>query len=352
MGMYIVKKLSPLKNRLLKKYRLKQYTKKAHGIRQSVIERTGREVVTKKVKEEIKEYSKEIFGSASLWPWLALYAEVKGEFIPGWLPNDYFQIHLLDKWNPRQFAEISDMKSFYHDQFSEFTVEPLIMKVGGNYYDSHWNVLDDDQVMDLLLSNGKEIIIKQDGGIAGKGIRIIMPDKLKIKTLNDYEENIVIQPIVKQHEVLSRIHHRSLNTLRIATFIENDGTAVLKFIILKFGIAGSRLDKLNTGGGMAFLNMDGTVISDIIDGFGIVIGHTHPDSSITLKGLKIPSVKEAVEQCITQHNKFPYTRFIAWDIYVDQDSKPKLIEWNAIRPGMWVAEAHVGPVWDLGSILN
>ena len=350
--MYIIKKLSPLKNSLLKKYRLKQYTKKAHGIWQDVIERTGREVVTKKVMEEIKEYSNEMFSSPSLWPWLALYTEIKGEFIPGWLPNDYFQIHLLDEWNPRQFAEISDMKSFYHDQFAEFTVDPLIMKVSGNYYDSQWSVLTEDQVMELLVSYGKEIIIKKDGGISGKGIRIIMPDNLKIKTLNDYEENIVIQPIVKQQEILSGIHHQSLNTLRIATFIGNDGIAVLKFIILKFGIADCRLSNLNTGGGMAFLNIDGTVISDIIDGIGIVIGQKHPDSNITLKGLKVPSVKEAVEKCIAHHNKFPYTRFIAWDIYVDQNSKPKLIEWNAIRPGMWVAEAHVGPLWNLDSILN
>ncbi len=350
--MYIAKKLSPLKNSILKKYRLKRYTKKAHGIRQNVIERTGREVVTKKVKEEIKEYSKEMFGTPSFWPWLAVYTEIKGKFIPGWLPNDYFQINILDEWNPRMFSELSDMKTFYHSYYDKFAISPIAVRVSGIYFDEQWNVIPDNKLIDLLRLQSPEVIIKKDSGFAGRDIRFLNTENLKLQTLEEFNGNLVIQPVVQQHKELAKLHNHSLNTLRISTYLDSEGFVKQKFIFLRFGTGGNRLDNAYSGGLLFFLNEKGESISGIINSIGVSVDHENSELSLIISDLKIPSVRKAVEKCKDHHRKFPYVRYIAWDVYIGKDSEPRMIEWNAIRPGMWFSEPHIGPIWDLNSILK
>ncbi len=350
--MNLIEPASALKNKLLKKYRLKKYTKKAHGIRKNIIERTGREVVTKKVKKEIKEYSSEMFGTPSFWPWLAVYTEIKGRFIHGWLPNDYFQITLLDDWNIKRFSELSDMKTFYHMYFDVFTVKPIAVRVSDIYYDENWNIISRDKLIDSLRASAEEIVMKKDGGFGGKDIRFLQTKNLNISELENDKENLVIQPVVQQHPVLSEPHSDSLNTLRITTFLEADGTVTFKFVFLRFGAGGNRLDNANAGGRLCFLNLDGKPVTGILDSTGLNIDHENHNLANSLKSLIVPSVKEAVENCIQHHSLFPYVRYIAWDVCIDQNSTPKMIEWNAIRPGMWFAEPHIGPIWDLKPIIN
>jgi len=350
--MNLIQYASAIKKSFLKKFRLRNYTKKAHVTRQKVIERNGREIVTKEVKDEIKEYSNEMFGSPSFWPYLALYTEIKGEFIPGWVPADYFQVTLLDEWNQKRFSEISDMKTFYHMYFEDFTVTPIAVKVSGIYFDQYWNTISRDKLIDRLRTSAPEIVVKKDGGYAGIDIRFLKTKDLNIRELENDKENLVVQPIVQQHPVLSELHSQSLNTLRIATFLETDGAVSFKFVLCRFGRGGNRLDNTNAGGRYCFLNVEGEPVTGVLDSTGLNVDYENLILANLLKDLKVPSVKEAVEKCIQHHSLFPYVRYIAWDVCIDLDSKPRMIEWNAIRPGMWQAEPHVGPIWDLDSILN
>jgi hypothetical protein len=350
--MNLIQYASSLKNSVLKKYRLKNYTKKAHDIRQKVIKRNGREIVSKEVKKEIKEYSNDVFGSPSFWPWLALYTEIKGEFIPGWIPNDYFQITLLDEWNKKRFSEISDIKTFYHMHFEDFTVKPIAVKISGVFYDNNWNILSSDKLIDRLRSSAPEIVVKKDGGFAGRDIRFLKTKEIDIKQLSGGKQNLVLQPVIQQHPGLSEFHEHSLNTLRIATFLEIDGAVSFKFVLCRFGTGGNRLDNTNSGGKYCFLNIEGTPITGALDSIGLNVDNENPTLAEKLKYLKIPSVGDAIEKCLHHHSIFPYVRYIAWDVSIDMDSKVRMIEWNAIRPGMWQAEPYVGPIWDFDSILN
>src|SRR5215211_5160881 len=42
-------------------------------------------------KKKIKEYSKDVFGSGEFAPWLEVYTAYRGEFIDGWIPENYFR---------------------------------------------------------------------------------------------------------------------------------------------------------------------------------------------------------------------------------------------------------------------
>jgi len=348
----IIQKGAKLKKSVLNSIQLKKMRDKAHQLQDEVTNTLGRKIVDKAIKREIKEYSNEYFGSPSFWPWLALYTEIKGEFVEGWLPNDYYRMYLLNNWNPVNIKEISNFKTFYHQQFPGFSVEPVVIKIMGNYYDCNNQYLNEKEVIKLISETSNEVIVKKDGGLQGQDIHFYDTNKVSMEELNRHRSDVVIQPVIEQYSELSELHPESLNTLRIATLLDNDGAVSIMFIFLRFGINGCRVDNAYAGGGYVYLNEAGKVISNAYDKIGLEAGDRHPDTGFVYKNLEVPSVDDAVGKCIMFHNKFPYIRYIAWDVCIDKFSVPRLIEWNAIRPGMWQAEPHVGPIWDLESILN
>jgi hypothetical protein len=206
--------------------------------------------------------------------------------------------------------------------------------------------------IDRLRSSAPEIVVKKDGGFAERDIRFLKTKEIDIKQLSGGKQNLVLQPVIQQHPGLSEFHEHSLNTLRIATFLEIDGAVSFKFVLCRFGTGGNRLDNTNSGGKYCFLNIEGTPITGALDSIGLNVDNENPTLAEKLKYLKIPSVGDAIEKCLHHHSIFPYVRYIAWDVSIDMDSKVRMIEWNAIRPGMWQAEPYVGPIWDFDSILN
>jgi len=85
--------------------------KLAHSKRKKLVEKNGRCYVNNKIIKEIKEYSKEEFGSTAFWPYLALYTEIREEFVHGWIPEDYYRMQLINKYNPQSASLIIGFKS-------------------------------------------------------------------------------------------------------------------------------------------------------------------------------------------------------------------------------------------------
>lgn len=314
----------------------------AHQYRKILVQHKGNSVVDAKVKKQIKEYCFDKYGSSSYWPWLAFYTEMRGEFLEGWIPYDYYRFNLLPSWNPKK--ELSGLKTFDYRIYKDFAVEPLAVRIGGNLYDSRQNDIGIEQLISKAGLDGPEIVIKCDGGRGGKNTFFIKKGNLK-ESLDIIEGNLVIQPLIKQHEILNQLYPHSVNTVRFATFLEYDGSISTKFISLRFGQGGSRVDNSSSGGYSLLLGQDGTLISGIYDDIKPTNQDRHPDTGFEYKNLKIPAINEASKLCSKAHLKFPYARFIAWDVCIDEHSKPVLLEWNTEHPAMWFAESLNGPLW-------
>jgi len=110
--------------------------KQAHSIREIIVKRNGKSVVDKTVLKKIKKYSHDVFGSADYWPWLATYTELRGRFIEGWIPDDYYTLELIPRLNPRHLAMISTIKTFDHHLYDEFAIKPLAVRISGTYPNS------------------------------------------------------------------------------------------------------------------------------------------------------------------------------------------------------------------------
>lgn len=66
----------------------------------------------------------------------------------------------------------------------------------------------------------------------------------KVKSLSD----TVVQEIVKQNASLSILNPNSLNTMRLVTFITQDGEVRLLSAVLRMGVGENKLDNAHSGG--------------------------------------------------------------------------------------------------------
>jgi len=317
-------------------------------LRKLYINQRGYSVLDRPMKKRIKEYSNEKFGSAGYWPWLALYSEYRGEFKEGWIPCDYFRFSILLRWNTHTC--FSGLKTMDYRLFKDFSVKPVFNIVNSVIYGPDHEIINPGKLVEYLNNGAHEFIVKNDGGKGGKHIQFLTYNEAMHADFTAFR-NAVVQPVIKQHEILNRLYNQSVNTVRVATFLESDGKAVVKFNILRVGTNGSRVDNTASGGLFMMMDMDGNILTQAFDDFCMPAGEVHPDTGVEFNSIKVPGVREASEICCRAHEKFPYVRFVAWDVCIREDAKPVLLEWNTKNPSMWFEEAATGPLWKENDIL-
>lgn len=180
------------------------------------------------------------------------------------------------------------------------------------------------------------IFMKPMDGIQGKGCYRInindLDNKEKTEELfkNILSSNYIVQDTIKQHPAIDRINPYSINTIRVDTFIKQDGTVEILSALMRFGRKGSVVDNASSSGGF-FIPLD--LKKQELQGFGrqfLNMGskriYKHPDTKIELAGYKIPYIEE-VKQLVKQTALLLGDRLTGWDIALTPDG-PIVIEGN------------------------
>jgi len=330
-----------IKRRLLVSYTRNQ----AHILRKRIVKEKGSRVLNKKIKRTIKEYARQRFGKASYWPYLALYTEIRGKYVNGWIPADYFRFSLLPKINPKPPVYLDHQKTFDYRLFGDFAVKPLFLFINGLFYNTDLELVMKDDINNFMSEYGDEIVIKEEGGWGGEQVRVIDSSAFSVEEL-DRKKNCVIQPYVKQYKVLNDLYPHSVNTLRVNTFIRMNGNIQVMSVWLRFGGDGRRVDNMTVGGGYVYFSLDGEPEKLSYDLYtGIEKGDRHKETGYLFSELKLPMFKKVLDACKNAHKKYPYIRLIAWDVGIDSNGEPKLLEWNANNPEFPYPEAKFGPLW-------
>lgn len=304
-----------------------------------------RTVVDRRLLKKIKAYCRNVFGSASYWPWLAVYTELRGEFKEGWMPDEYYRFKFLSRMNPKKFMAFSEAKTIDYKLFNDSIIEPLFFRSNGQYCSKNGAVISKNEVYQVLDGLDEEVVIKPDMGHGGQGIEFNHAHDICLEAFPP-ETDILFQTVLKQHPTLNRLYSHSINTFRVLTFIDSEGIVNVKFIILRFGQGGNRVDNGVSGGGWVLVHVNGAVEPVAYDSQGIALGTHHPDTGIEYGKLEIPYLQKVVTLCKQMHRTFPYLRIIGWDVFVNEEGDAKLIEWNANYPGFWTIEAHFGPFFE------
>lgn len=181
-------------------------------------------------------------------------------------------------------------------------------------------------------AEGKEsLFAKPLDGECGHGCELLRPaDFADFDALYDYLKNggfHMVEDVIRQHPDVAKLHPSSVNCTRIITLLDDEGEPHCLYVVQKIGLNGSIIDN-----NCMFAPLDWETGEYLFsphsgDTTKGIIYEKHPNSHITLKGYKIPFVKEAIAMCLEAAKVVPQVRYVGWDVAITPDG-PEFVEGN------------------------
>lgn len=275
------------------------------------------------------------------WGWY--YAARNGIDDVRYIPATLYYTRIDQHFNRKKLGWGFNDKNYYSLIFRDIKQpETLVRNIGGMLFDDEYNQISVNKAISII-SQFQEIIYKPalESG-SGRGIQFIRTDNMSVinNILASSEIDYIVQKVVEQHPDLNAIHSKSVNSIRIASLLMNDGVHILSSC-LRMGVGKSRIDNHHAGGISCGINADGTLQKYAYDLCGEKTDR-HP-SGFIFNGVTIPSYKKIQDLVTRAHPLIGHFRLVGWDIAVDKDGDPILIECNMRKNGIELHEFSNGP---------
>lgn len=291
-------------------------------------------------------YAREVLGSAIYAPWLKVYATTAGTFREGWIPNNYYGAEVITRIDGR-YRRAAEAKTFVNRVMNSPSIPDLAYVMRGLFYDRSFRLVTDDGFRRALFDGGDRAIFKPEKTGRGKNFEVITPETLDIERFRR-SQNGVFQRYVRQHAFFDAMTTGSATTLRLTTALDRKGSVDVRAALLRIG---RREDD------RVMLATAVHVPIDLASGALIDTGYMpdwakvdrHPDSGFRFAGEEVPSLRAAMDLVVDLHRSFPQLSCIGWDLCIDADGVPRILEWNTTHNGIALSEATGGPCFaDLG----
>ena len=278
--------------------------------------------------------------------------KILSRFSPDYLPTCYFYPFLLDILNPRKIVSLFEHKSLTQLLIGKIIQHPIsiLRTYGGGYLDSNYYAITHSKSVELLKSISTPVIMKPASGSSqGYGVRCY-DNGDSDKLIRDFEcaitekRDIVIQQIVSQSNDTSVFNNSSLNCFRITTI--NIGSRV--FVgsrALKCGAPDSHVDNIGNGKNGVIVGVDSEGYLSDFGFFGngeMVSSH----NGVKFQGYRIKNFDSVLNSAIQMHEQLGNgCAIVGWDIALDAENRPVLIEGNVDFPGIFFEQLCSGPIF-------
>ena len=230
-------------------------------------------------------------------------------------------IDLVDEPDAHQFF---DQKSKFYRRFGEFLGRDTLIVEDSNA-----------EEFAAFFVKHSTIIVKPDVGWSGKGIRKLeIGDYPTKESLADLWDELlatdigVIDEVIIQHPQVGALNPTSVNSLRMVTFVNYDGTPEYIYSVIKMGGVGAFVDNQESGGLHCPLDPKTGKVFGIAHTADYVPFDRHPATGVEFVGYTIPMVKEAIELCLKAALVEPRIRYVGWDVAITE-AGPVIIEGNS-----------------------
>ncbi len=300
-------------------------------------------------KQEIKAYyDKRGYKNVKTY-WHRYFGGFNNIFSVEYLPEDIFHPYIAATVNEmKQWPALLD-KNLLEVLFPNTKqLKSVVKNINGFYYNGSTRI-SEKEAIDICNTHDRLVIkpsIESGGGKDVIGFRI--KDKItdykdmSLKhLLREFEKDFIVQEILEQHEDMKTLNESSLNSIRILSYLREDGVHVLSSIV-RIGRAGAFTDNSSSGGMSCGINEDGS-----LKGYGFnQAGNQRfiTDSGTHLNQVVIPAFDKAKELIKAAHINVPYFKLIAWDVAIDRNKEPVLIEYNTYRMGISSLQLANGPL--------
>lgn len=193
-----------------------------------------------------------------------------------------------------------------------------------------------------IRDNGfQQVVAKEPLGTVGKGVKVLSihsdgpamwmdgrPIREGLRRLVD-DGFVLFESFITQHETLRELHPRSINTIRVVTFLNDAAEVEIWGALLRMGF-GTPVDNFDAGGISALIDTTSGVVvgrGQVKDPFRDASFETHPQTGCRIVGLQIPFWTEVLDLIRTAATVVPQVRTVGWDVAIT-DRGPTLIEGN------------------------
>ena len=303
-------------------------------IRNSYNELSVKKKLTKEQKREIQDYYKSMIGKKVTLVCHEYFYSRTGIYSKKYIPKSLYHAELLPKANNMAYHDAYEDKNMIDILAPNVKHPHTILKRMNGYFYYENKPVSKQEAIDLC-QNINYAIIKPVLSYSGKGIKGLEVNNGKtningmtIEQLFDtYGSDFQIQERLKQHEKMNQLNATSVNTLRILTY-RSDMEILVIYSVVRIGRNGEVIDNQGAGGISTIIGEDGKLGKYAFGGYSDdKVEKT--DSGTVLDGFEIPSYHKAIETVKQLHYQLPFFNLIGWDVAIDEEGDPVIIEWNS-----------------------
>jgi len=301
--------------------------------------------LTKEQKREIQEFYKSLIGKEISLNSHEYFYSRTGVYSKEYVPKGLYTMELLPRANKMSYREAYVDKNMTDILLPNVKHPHTILKrMNGYFYYENKPVSKQEAI--ALCQNISHALIKPVLDHGGQGIQglevrdgITNINGWTIEQLfNHYGNNFQIQERLKQHAKMNLLNDTSVNTIRIVTY-RSDMEILVIYSVVRIGKKGAVVDNQCAGGISTVIGEDGKLGGTAFGGF-TADGVGKTDSGVELNGFEIPSYQQAIETVKRLHYQLPFFNLIGWDVAIDEEGDPVVIEWNA---GVGLSQSAYGP---------
>lgn len=292
-----------------------------------------RRVLTKEQENEVNDFYMGLIGKK-----LPLYGHEysysrNGMFSKDCMPEPFYVLELRPKANVFQFQEAYDDKNIYDIILAGENVSHTILKNMNGYFYFKGEPVSEDEAVARCQNLGR-VIIKPSMKLQGQGVRLITVKDGRVEEdghdIRDlfakYKRNYLIQECVKQHKDMAALNPTSVNTIRVLSY-HSGMEVIIVFCVLKIGRLNQVIDNQCAGGISVAVSQEGKVGKVAYGGY-TEDDVVRTDTGVVLEGYQLPSFDKVKDMAKRLHEKLPYFNIVGWDIAIEEDGEPILIEYN------------------------
>lgn len=280
----------------------------------------------------------------------SFYKEKTGVFNFRYMPVDLYYCFIDPYYNDWKIASVLDNKCKYRNMFAKIG-QPItyFSRINNIWIDSNFNLISKEKIF-ALLKDIDEIVIKQandsEGGkniffIKGKGNDNIVEEF--IVAINLIKKDIVVQESIKQCEALKAINPSSINTIRVLSLLNQQEVKIYS-TILRMGVGKSRVDNISQGGLACGIDMNGK-LKEVAYNYKGEKYYRHPTTNIDFQDIEIPNYDKVHSLVKRAHPYIPNFRLVSWDIAINDDNNPLLLEANLCYGELNLHQLNNGPIF-------
>lgn len=263
--------------------------------------------------------------------WYQIFCDADQKVDPRYIPDDLYYGEMIPYFCNSKFRRFGEDKCYHDIWFPDVKRPKTICKnIAGVYYDSAMHTITFDEAVALVLAFEDECLIKPsiDSG-EGRLIKFFTPkDATRAEVEEVFKEmgaNFILQAVVKQHEVLARMNPSSVNTIRVVSFLFEGEVHILS-CILRIGAPDARVDNIGAGGYACPIQMDGRLCAKAVNRRAEWVEAN--GANVRFADVKIPAFDKVIEIIRFAHKRIAHFKLVGWDISVDTQGDPVLIEYN------------------------